>query len=52
MPNPIEFAKNVINNKKKAIHNKKIKEQIRFATPTHAGDDFYHAVVLTVNQLF
>ena len=27
MPNPIEFAKNAINNKKKAIYNKKIKEQ-------------------------
>ena len=27
MPNPIEFAKNAINNRKKAIHNKKIKEQ-------------------------
>lgn len=27
MPNPIEFAKNTINNRKKAIHNKKIKEQ-------------------------
>lgn len=27
MPNPIEFAKNAINNKKKAIQNQKIKKQ-------------------------